>query len=175
MAGGPAYPETAQHLLCHIQARVNVGSFVAASSSGPAGSIRMEAAAVNSMGQGLTKQGPRRMGNPSFRNHRKVDAHDSLATRRCQRLHRVRQSARQGMATRHPGQDPLFLSAERDGAMESISVRPREIRFKRRLLALTRHWHPLPPIPAAALLQDRFRPLASCPPRPVPPACAPPA
>lgn len=64
MAGGPAYPETAQHLLCHIQARVNVGSFVAASSSGPAGSIRMEAAAVNSMGQGLAKQGPRRMGNP---------------------------------------------------------------------------------------------------------------
>ena len=54
----------AKHFLCHIQARVNVGSFVAASSSGPTGSIRMEAAAGNSMGQGLTKQGPRRMGRP---------------------------------------------------------------------------------------------------------------
>ena len=39
----PRIQRQAQHLLCHIQARVNAGSFVAASSSGPAGSIRMEA------------------------------------------------------------------------------------------------------------------------------------
>ena len=53
-----------KHLLCHIQARVNVGSFVAASSRGRPVQSEWRLRAVDSMGQGLTKQGPRRMGNP---------------------------------------------------------------------------------------------------------------
>ena len=50
----------AQHLLCHIQARVNVGSFVAASSSGPADSIRMEAAGGQFDGTRPDQAGPER-------------------------------------------------------------------------------------------------------------------
>lgn len=53
-----------KHLLCHIQARVNVGSFVAASSSGPAGSIRMEADGGQFDGTRPDQAGPEKDGKP---------------------------------------------------------------------------------------------------------------
>jgi hypothetical protein len=60
----PRIQRQAQHLLCHIQARVNVGSFVAASSRGPAGSIRMEADGGQFDGTRPDQAGPEKDGKP---------------------------------------------------------------------------------------------------------------
>ena len=60
----PRIQRQAQHLLCHIQARVNVGSFVPASSSGPAGSIRMEADGGQFDGTRPDQAGPEKDGKP---------------------------------------------------------------------------------------------------------------